>query len=254
MSDAAVRAQRLVCGYDGRARVRGVDFSIAPAEVLVIVGGSGSGKSTVLKTLAGLLPPIEGAVEMLGEDLYSLSGAGRRRLLRSVGVLFQADALFGSMTILENVCLPARELTDVPDPVVVELARARLSLVGILELADRNPGEVSGGQAKRAALARATVLDPEILFCDEPTAGLDPIAAADVDRTLLRLRDLVGTTVIAVTHDVTSVERIADRGILLGPEGVLVDERIDAFERSDHPFLEAFFDRSRRARSGTEAP
>src|SRR5690606_17505307 len=131
------------------ARVRGVDFSIAPAEVLVIVGGSGSGKSTVLKTLAGLLPPIEGSVEMLGENLYSLSGAGRRRLLRSVGVLFQADALFGSMTILENVCLPARELTDVPDPVVVELARARLSLVGILELADRTPGEVSGGQAKR---------------------------------------------------------------------------------------------------------
>ena len=241
--DAIITCRNVDVGYGSAPVLRHVDLTIARGEVTTIVGGSGSGKSTLLKAMVGLLPPLAGGVRLFGRDLYATGLDERASLLRRIGMLFQQGALFGSLTVLDNVMLPLRELTKLPDPVMIEMALAKLSLVEVSGLSERLPAEISGGQRKRVALARAAVLDPEVIFCDEPTSGLDPIVAASIDRTLLQLRNTLGITIVAVTHDVPSVRHIADRCVMLGRGGVLAQGAVDDLERNPDPIVRAFFAR-----------
>lgn len=243
-----VSCDRLVCGYAGAPVVGPLSFSIGRGEIVAILGSSGSGKSTLLRTLLGLLPPLAGRTRLLGTELTSLDSEGKRRLYRSIGVSFQGDALLASLTVLENVVLPLRELTAVPEAVIRRVGRARLSLLEVLATEGRLPSNISGGQAKRVGLARATILDPELLFCDEPTSGLDPLTAAQIDRTLLRLRSVFGTTVVAVTHDIDTARTISSRVLVLGRCGLLAEGQIGELERHADPDVRSFFD---RARAGT---
>jgi phospholipid/cholesterol/gamma-HCH transport system ATP-binding protein len=239
-----IECHALSCGYDAADPVvQNVEMSVRPAEIVTILGGSGSGKSTLLRTLSGLLPPLSGAVLLLGEDPYALDARSRRRVMRRSGVLFQHDALFGSMSVLENVALPVLELTRIPKPVAYEMSRAKLALVGLSEFERRLPSELSGGQAKRVALARAAVLDPAVLFCDEPTSGLDPAMSSRIDETLVRFRDVLKVAIVAVTHDVEGVRAIADRAVVLERGRIVAEGPIDELERSDQATVYGFFHR-----------
>lgn len=242
-TDRVIECRSLVCGYGGVPVVSNLDLAVDRGEVITILGGSGSGKSTILKTLVGLLPPIAGTVLLFGENLYELEPESRERLLRRTGMLFQQDALFASMSILENVMLPLRELTELPDIVMREVARMKLRLVDLSGLEDRQPGDISGGQRKRAALARTSVLDPAVLFCDEPTSGLDPVVAARVDQTLLHFRSILDITVVAVTHDLGTIRAISDRAIMIGGGRVCAAGSVEELEASDDPMVHAFFQR-----------
>lgn len=238
-----ISCHELSCGYAGAAVISGVELTVRAGQIMTILGGSGSGKSTLLKTLAGLIPPVAGSVRLLGQDPFSLTSSELRQLHQSIGMLYQSDALLGSMTVLENVTLPLRELTDLP-PSVIELAgRARLALVDVLDIQDRSVSEISGGQSKRAALARATILDPAVLFCDEPTSALDPLAAAQVDGILLRLRDAFRMSIVAVTHDPASVRSISDLVVALGDGTVRAVGAVHEIERE----VPSFFERARSA-------
>jgi phospholipid/cholesterol/gamma-HCH transport system ATP-binding protein len=243
METDLVACRELVSGYGGNAVTGPLSFSIGRGEIVALVGGSGSGKSTVLRTLLGLLPPVSGSLDLLGHDLVSLEGEARRALYRRIGVLFQGDALLTSMPVRDNVALPLRELTDLPAPVVARLVRSRLTLLEISSIEGSLPSEVSGGQAKRSALARATILEPELLFCDEPTSGLDPPTAGQIDRTLLRFRDVLGMTVLAVTHDIESVRSISDRVLVLGSRGIVAEGSLAELEQHDDPEVRGFFER-----------
>jgi phospholipid/cholesterol/gamma-HCH transport system ATP-binding protein len=232
----------LSCGYpDQEPVLANVNLVAHRAEILTILGGSGSGKSTLLRTMAGLLPPRAGSVRLLGEDPYVLDARERKRVMRRTGMLFQHDALFGSMSVIDNIALPVLELTRIPDAVACEMSRAKLALVQLSEFENRLPSELSGGQRKRIALARATVLDPVVLFCDEPTSGLDPATARRIDETLVRFRDVLRVTVIAVTHDVAGVRAIADRAIFIEDGQIRAEGTVPELERSDLPALREFF-------------
>lgn len=236
------------CGYAARAPLlQNIDLVLHRAEILTILGGSGSGKSTLLRTLCGLLAPLSGSIHLLGEQPYSLRGAERRRVMRRTGTLFQHDALFGSLSVIDNIALPVLELTRLPEDVAYEMSRAKLALVNLAEFERRLPGELSGGQRKRVALARAAVLDPVVLFCDEPTSGLDPATASMIDEVLLRFREVLGIAIVAVTHDVEGVRAIADRAIMLDGGGICAEGVIDELEHSDLPTVQAFFHRGRSA-------
>jgi phospholipid/cholesterol/gamma-HCH transport system ATP-binding protein len=239
-----VTCRDLVCGYPEASVLGPIDFRVRRGEIVAVLGGSGSGKSTLLRTVLGLLQPLGGSVRLLGQDLTQLDSAGRRRLYRRVGVSFQGDALMASMTVLDNVVLPLRELTLVPEPVIRRAGRARLALLEVLSTEARLPSQISGGQAKRAGLARATILDPQLLFCDEPTAGLDPLTAGQIDRMLLRFRDVFGTTIIAVTHDIDTARTISDRVLVLGRRGVLAEGPLGELEQHPDPDVRSFFGRA----------
>jgi len=220
-----------------------LNVRIGRAEVVTIIGGSGAGKSTILRTITGLLPPLRGTVSLFGEDLYARAPEHRGPLLSRTGLLFQHDALFGSMSLLENVMFPVVKLTDVPQPVACEMARIKLELLGVGNLADRMPADVSGGQRKRAALARATVLDPELVLCDEPTAGLDPVNTHTLARMLVRLRDTQDITVVVVTHDMQTVQEISDRTLVVDDGRITANAPPQQLERSDDARVRAFFER-----------
>ena len=248
--DVVVECRGGSVGYGDELVVRDVDLAVRRGEIVALLGGSGSGKSTLLKAITGLLRPRAGEVRLFGRPLHEVDDEERNALLRRTGMVFQQDALFGSMTVLDNVALPLRELTRLPAPVVQEMARMRLALVGLDGLEDRLPSGISGGQRKRAALARASVLDPEVIFCDEPSAGLDPIVAAGVDETLLRFRDVLHITIVAVTHELESIRTIADRAVMLGEGGILASGTIDELSRSDEPYVHDFFHRVAEERTG----
>ncbi len=241
---SVLECQGVSCGHGGEVVLEGVDLVVGAGEVLTVLGGSGVGKSTLLRTMAGMLPPVGGVVKLFGVPLYGPDGLPRPDLTRRIGVVFQRDALFGSMTLLENLLLPVRELTRLPLRLAEQLARVKLALVRLEGLEARTPHEISGGQSKRAALARATMLDPALLFCDEPTAGLDPIVAGQVDRMLLRLRDVLGLAIVAVTHDVASVMTIADRALMLGAGTIRAQGTPAELEQDTRPEIAAFFRRA----------
>jgi phospholipid/cholesterol/gamma-HCH transport system ATP-binding protein len=230
----------LAVGYD-RPVLHDVNIQVDEGEIVALLGASGSGKSTLLRTLCGLLPPLAGDVRLFGESLYALDEDHRNALLRRVGFAFQADALFSSLTVEENVALPLRELTKLPDSIISEMVRMRLELIGVAKLARRFRTQLSGGQRKRAALARASILDPELIFCDEPTAGLDPVIAAEIDSTLVQFRDVLGSTLVVVNHELASIRATADRAIMLGDGSVIADGTLDDLVHNPNRVVHDFF-------------
>ena len=240
MSEPILQCIDVTIGYD-RPILHDINIEIGRGEIVALLGASGCGKSTLLRTLCGLLPPLQGEVLLFGESLYDLRDERRNDLLRRVGFAFQADALFSSLTVEENVALPLCELTELPSPVIHEMVRMRLELVGIGELARRYRAQISGGQRKRAALARASILDPELIFCDEPTAGLDPVVAAEVDNTLVQFRDVLGSTIVVVSHELASIRATADRAIMLAEGSVVATGTIDELVHSTQEAVHQFF-------------
>ncbi len=233
----------------------GIDLSVYRGEVLGVVGGSGTGKSVLLKEVIGLLQPTDGKIEIFGHCISSSSEETRRALRKRWGVLFQDGALFSSLTVAGNIAIALRQLTDLPDRVIDDIAQYKLSIVGLPpDAAHKYPNELSGGMRKRAGLARALALDPEIVFLDEPTAGLDPIGAAAFDELILDLRGSLGLTVFMVTHDLDSLRAICDRIAVLVDKRVIVDT-MDGLVDSDHPWIHDYFHgpRGRAARHAEAA-
>jgi len=205
----------LTMGFGDRVVIRDLDFAVRRGEVYVVMGPSGCGKTTLLRHLLGLQEPVAGEVRYGGEDFTGAPRAVRARMLRRVGVLFQGSALWTSMTLAENVALPLEQFTRLPPPTIRGLVRLKLSLVGLSGFEDYYPWELSGGMQKRAGLARAIALDPEVLFIDEPSASLDPPTARRLDALVLRLRDALGTTAVVVTHDVATILGVGTRALFL---------------------------------------
>jgi phospholipid/cholesterol/gamma-HCH transport system ATP-binding protein len=227
-------------GYD-KPVLQHANLEIGSGEIVALLGGSGCGKSTLLRTLGGLVPPLAGQVFLFGEPLYELEPEARDQVRKRIGVAFQQDALFSSMTIEDNVALPLRELTKLPGDIIREMVRMRLALVGIEDLARRMPANISGGQRKRAALCRASILDPELIFCDEPTAGLDPVVAAEVDHTLVQFRDVLGSSIVVVSHELESIRATADRAIMLARGSVAATGTVDELMHSRDEAVFQFF-------------
>lgn len=253
----AVRLRGLAVGYGGRALLRDIDLAVAPGEIFAVIGGSGCGKSTLLRTMEGLVEPVEGRVEIAGR-LFAAAAKevdeeSRHDLLRHVGALFQGGALFGSMTLQENVEFPLREFSGLPDDAIRETARRKLAQVGLAAAAGKFPSEISGGMAKRAGLARAMALDPDLLFLDEPSAGLDPVTSAALDELVLRLRDESGTAVVLVSHELPSLLAVADRAAYLSAaQRRLLEIGVprDMADNSPHPEIRDFFHRRATAPHG----
>jgi len=238
--DIILECVELSVGYEAPV-LKNVNIEIGSGEIVALLGASGCGKSTLLRTLCGLLPPLAGEVRLFGESMYDLEEDRRNQLLRRMGFAFQADALFSSLTVEENVALPLEELTKLPASVMREMVRMRLELIGIPQLAKRFRSQLSGGQRKRAALARASILDPEIILCDEPTAGLDPVVAAEVDNTLVQFRDALGSTIVVVSHELASIRATADRAIMLAEGSVVAEGTIDELVHNPHRAVHQFF-------------
>jgi phospholipid/cholesterol/gamma-HCH transport system ATP-binding protein len=213
--DPIIKVKGLSAGYGGTVILRDVSFDVFKGEVFVILGGSGCGKSTLLKHIIGLIPPIAGTVTVAGTDVNAVDQDGYRAFLRRIGVLYQSGALISSMTVAENVALPIREYTALNEEQTARLVSMKLALVDLEGYEHHLPSEISGGMKKRAGLARAMALNPEILFFDEPTAGLDPITSAEIDQLILKINRSLGTTMVIVTHELQSIFRLAKRVVML---------------------------------------
>jgi phospholipid/cholesterol/gamma-HCH transport system ATP-binding protein len=214
----AIEVRDLRMAYGGRVVMQGLDFQVRRGEIFVIMGGSGSGKSTLLKHLIGLKKPAAGTILFDGRDFGAADGPARRGMLRRMGVLYQNGALWSGRTLAENVALPLEEYTGLDAGAIAEVVSLKLALVGLRGFEGFYPVEISGGMRKRAALARAVALDPEVLFLDEPSSGLDPISASRLDDLILQLRSSFGTTMVVVSHDLASIFKIADRALFLDIE------------------------------------
>jgi phospholipid/cholesterol/gamma-HCH transport system ATP-binding protein len=242
-SDDLVRAVALTSVFGPKTVLNGIDLAVRRGEIFVVMGPSGCGKTTLLRHLCGLLPPTLGMVTVNGQDVYASSLAAMEALRRRTGLSFQGGALLGSLTVLENTALPLRENTSLPERVILATARMKLEMVGLLHAADLLPSSLSGGMRKRAAIARAIALDPEIVFFDEPSAGLDPITAAEVDNLIHKLNQVFGITMVVVTHDLPSAHGIADRiVVLLDGKVAALGDRDDVWHSQD-PRIRDFIDR-----------
>lgn len=238
-----IEVQGLRKSYGEKVVLNDLDLTIYEGETLVILGGSGSGKSTLLRCLVGLETPDAGTITIQGVDLFSAPIQQRRQLRQRIGMAFQNSALFGSLTVAENVDLPLKEYTRLPRSTRRIIVRIKLTLVGLEDALDRYPAELSGGMQKRAAFARAMALDPDFLFCDEPSAGLDPITAAGLDRLLMELREVFGMTLVVVTHEMESAFKVAHRLALMHQGRFLVTGSQAEVRSSDHPVVRRFLDR-----------
>lgn len=227
----AIDVRDVVKRFDGRAVLDGVNLAIRPGETMIIMGGSGSGKSTLLRTIIGSIKPDEGAVFLLGQNLCTASPEQLDAIRKRFGILFQSGALFNSMTLAENVALILQEHTDLDANIIDIQVKIKLEMVGLLEAADRYPAEISGGMKKRAGLARALALDPEVLFYDEPSAGLDPVTSAEIDQLIMGLSKKLGVTSVVVTHEMDSAFTIADRMCMLDKGRIIAVEDRAWFER-----------------------
>jgi phospholipid/cholesterol/gamma-HCH transport system ATP-binding protein len=242
----AIEVQHLNVGYGDQVLLQDLNFSIAQGEVFVILGGSGCGKSSLLKNLFGLYQPLGGDVLIEGMNITKARGQQRQDIMTRFGVMYQQGALFGSMTLLENIRLFMEEYTELSSSEMDLLARCKLDLVGLLPYANYMPSEISGGMQKRAAIARAMALDPKILFLDEPSAGLDPITSADLDQTILDLATNLGITFVIVSHELASIYAIANRVIMLDKESKSIIAQGDPRalrDSSNDPKVYQFFNR-----------
>lgn len=246
-NDKVIDVRDLVVGFGPRIVLDRVTFDVRRGEVFGFVGGSGSGKSVLLRTIIGLIPRRSGSIEVLGTRLDTATPEQRRGIERRWGILFQQGALFSSLSVLQNVQFPMIEYLDLPQRLMDEMAAAKLDMVGLRKADhDKMPSELSGGMTKRVALARALALDPELVFLDEPTSGLDPISAGDFDALIKTLQQTLGLTVFMITHDLQSLHTICDRVGALADGRVVATGSIETMLDCDHPWVQSYF-RGRRA-------
>jgi phospholipid/cholesterol/gamma-HCH transport system ATP-binding protein len=241
--EAMISLRNLRVSYGEREILHGISFDVMRGETMVILGGSGSGKSTLLRTLVGLEKPSSGEIWLKGQNIAAISDDEMDEIRKKIGMSFQGGALFGSMTVGENVALPLREHTKLEDSTIEIILRLKLDQVGLAGFENYMPSQLSGGMKKRAAVARALAMDPEILFFDEPSAGLDPIIAAGVDELILDLKKAFHMTIIVVTHELASAFLIADRMVLIDKGNVVALGTPEEMRKSTHPRVRQFFDR-----------
>ncbi|MHB8755788.1 MAG: ABC transporter ATP-binding protein [Candidatus Acidiferrales bacterium] len=239
----AISVRNLRVRYGEREVLHGISFDVKTGETMVILGGSGSGKSTLLRALMGLEKPAGGEIWIGGKNLCCVSARDMAELRKKLGVSFQSGALFGSMTVGENVGLPLREHTPLDDSTIEVMVRLKLEEVGLSGYENFIPAQLSGGMKKRAAVARALAMDPEILFFDEPSAGLDPIIAAGIDDLILKLKKAFKMTIVVVTHELASAFLIADRMILVDKGNIIAIGTVEELQSSQHPRVRQFLDR-----------
>lgn len=236
----AVVVRNLVKKFGDRAVLNDLNFEVRKGEILVIMGGSGCGKSTLLRHLIGSMRPTSGSIEMLQTDLAKVDEAGLNQVRKKIGILFQSGALFNSMTLGENIALPLREHTDLSEDVIEIMVKMKLELVGLRDFEHLKPSQISGGMKKRVGLARAIALDPQIMFYDEPSAGLDPVASGMIDELMMDLNKKTGVTSIVVTHEMDSAFRIAHRMILLSQGKVVAEGTPEEMRASADPLVHQF--------------
>tara|TARA_R100001039_G_C1846826_1_gene107028 strand:- start:1464 stop:2258 length:795 start_codon:yes stop_codon:yes gene_type:complete len=252
-TDAIIRVRGLCNRFGSNVVHQDLDLDVYRGEILGVVGGSGTGKSVLLRSIVGLMTPSAGEVNLFGKDMLTLPAGERAALEQRVGVLFQKGALFSSLTVLENIALPLIEHAGLTRQEASEIARVKIALTGLAaHAADLYPSDLSGGMIKRASLARALALDPDILFLDEPTAGLDPIGAAAFDQLLKTLRDAFNLTVFLVTHDLDTLYTACDRVAVLSQKKVLVADRLEVVADTDDAWIREYF-RGPRGRSASQA-
>ena len=245
---AVISVRDLVVGFGDTPVLDHATLDVFEGEILGFVGGSGAGKSVLMRTIIGLLPKRNGSVEVLGTDLAAVNDDERRAVERRWGVLFQQGALFSSLTALQNVQFPIREYLNLSPRLIEEIALAKLEMVGLnANVRGKYPSELSGGMVKRVALARALALDPDIVFLDEPTSGLDPIGAAEFDALIRTLQRTLGLSVFMVTHDLDSLHTVCDRIAVLSEGRIIATGTIEAMLASEHPWLKSYF-RGKRGR------
>jgi phospholipid/cholesterol/gamma-HCH transport system ATP-binding protein len=243
-AEPALCVSNITLGYEQKIILKEISFCVDHGQIVTILGGSGSGKSTLMKGLVGLLKPAEGTVTLYGMDI---SGIGTEESLewarKRIGVLFQSGALIGSLTLAENIALPIQELSNIPKEILPEIVRLKLEMVRLGGYGDYYPAELSGGMKKRAGLARAMALDPQILFCDEHSSGLDPVTAAEMDQLLLELNSALGITMVVITHDLSSIKAISDWSIMIDGDarGIIATGPPDELENSPDPRVHDFF-------------
>ena len=251
-TDNIIEVRDLVVRYGDHTVIDGVSFEVRRGEIFVILGGSGCGKSTLLRNLVGLMRPSAGTITINNQDFTAMKDNDRSLARKRMGMCFQGSALFNSMTIGDNVALPLREHTKLEESTIEIMTRIKLELVGLGGFADYMPSELSGGMKKRAGLARAMAMDPEIIFYDEPSAGLDPIVAAGLDELIRKMQHTFNVTSIVVTHELESVKMIADRVCMLEKGHVIGIGTLDEIRNIDHPYVERFFARKAQPESDTD--
>ncbi|MDH3527542.1 MAG: ABC transporter ATP-binding protein [Gammaproteobacteria bacterium] len=245
----AIEIEKLVTHYGDREILKGVDLDIHTGEIMVIMGGSGSGKTTLMRNLLGLNKPTSGSINILGQDITRLGTRELYKLRRKMGVAFQGGALLGSMSVAENIELPLRIHTRLDENTIRIMTRMKLEVVNLAGFEDLMPSQLSGGMLKRASLARSIIMDPSLLFFDEPSSGLDPVVSAELDELILRLKAAMKVTIVVVTHELESAFKIADRITVLGDGQVLMTGTVDEIRSSDNEAIQDMLNRRPRDES-----